>query len=220
MSRLSLLTFLLTAIRLLRQAVPHVLEGIIGPSAAFLAGHAVWGMVGALGLAFAWTGTCLGLRLLIGRRITGLLVIAAISLVLRTLVAVIMNSTKAFFIGPDIVTAGMGLLFLASAFTAKPLVARIAADFLPPSWLHLGDRRALRLCRAGSALWGLEQLLTSVVTGFLVFNVSPTTFVTCHEPVSLAVFALVMGVAFPFFWGDIKALRTPAAQRGDLLWAA
>ncbi|MGI8753128.1 MAG: hypothetical protein ACR2MN_12590 [Acidimicrobiales bacterium] len=55
------------------------------------------------------------------------------------------------------------------------------------------------------------------MTGFLVFNVSSTTFVACHEPISLAVFALVMGIAFPFFWGDIKALRTPAAQRGDLL---
>jgi hypothetical protein len=174
-------------------------------------------MLGALGLAFAWTGTCLGLRLLIGRRVTGLLVIAAISLILRTVVAVALNSTRAFFLGPDIVTAGMGVLFLASAFTAKPLVARIAADFLPSSWVDLGDRRALRLCRAGSALWGSEQLLTAVVTGFLVFHVSPTTFVTCHEPVSLAVFALVMGVALPFFWGDIKALRTPAAQRGDRL---
>ncbi|MGI8753127.1 MAG: hypothetical protein ACR2MN_12585 [Acidimicrobiales bacterium] len=129
-----------------------MLEGIVGPSAAFLAGHAVWGMLGALGLAFAWTGTCLGLRLIVGRRITGLLVIAAISLVLRTVVAVVMNSTRAFFLGPDIVTAGMGLLFLASAFTAKPLVARIAADFLPSSWVDLDDRRALRLCRAGSAL--------------------------------------------------------------------
>ncbi|MDQ6836923.1 MAG: hypothetical protein M3137_00915 [Actinomycetota bacterium] len=207
------MTSLLTAFRFLRQTIPHLLEGVVGPSVAFLAGHAVWGMFGALGLAFAWTGTCLGLRLIIGRRVTGLLIIAGVSLLLRTVVAVVMNSTTAFFIGPDIVTAGMGLMFVASACTSKPLVARIAGDFLPAAWLDLGNRRALRLCRAGSALWGFEQLLTSCVTGFMVFKVSPTTFVTCHEPISIAVFTLVMGIALPFFWGDIKALRGPPGSR-------
>lgn len=210
-----LVSLLLPMGRSLRQVVPQFVEGAVGPSAAFLAGHAFWGMFGALGLAFAWTGTCLGLRLLIGRRrVSALLVIAAVSLVLRTVVAVLMHSTTAFLLGPDIVTGGMGLVFLVSAFVGRPLVARIAGDFVPESWVDLENPRAQRICRAASVLWGVEQLATATVNGFLVFSVSPTTFVTLHEAISLALFVSVMGAAIPFFWGDLKLLRRASAVRG------
>jgi hypothetical protein len=200
------------ALRVTRRALPRVIEGIIGPSAMFLTGHALWGLGGGLVLAFIWTGACLTLRITQHRAASGLLIIAAISLILRTAIALIAHSSTAFFLGPDIVTACMGLIFIASAFTAKPLAARVAGDFVPPSMLDLTDPNAARLCRIASALWGTEQLITSGVTGILVFRFSPTQFVTFHEPISLAVFAIVMAIALPFFRTDIRAIRHTRAN--------
>jgi hypothetical protein len=206
--------FLLPILRVIRQAIPHVIEAIVGPSAAFLAGHAVWGLGGALLLAFIWTGSCLTLRIVRHGAASGLLVIASVSLVLRTIVSVVAHTSTAFFLGPDIVTAGLGLVFVASAFTSKPLLARVAGDFVPAHMLDLRDPRAVRLCRIGSALWGAEQLVTASVNGVLVFRFTPTQFVTLHEPISLGVFVIVMGAALPFLWSDLRVLhaRHPTAS--------
>ena len=206
---------LLAILRVARQAAPRIVEGIVGPSAAFLAGRHAWGLGGGLILAFTWTGGCLTWRISRHRAASGLLVIASVSLVLRTVIALVERSTTAFFLGPDIVTACLGLAFLGSAFTSKPLVARVARDFVPAAMLDPADPRAVRLCRIGSALWGAEQLITSAITAVLVFRLSPTQFVTLHEPISMAVFLIVMGVALPFFWSDVRAVR--AGRSGSRL---
>ncbi len=203
---------LLPVARVVRQGVPHVLEGIIGPSAAFLAGHAMWGLWGALTAASVWTGGCLAVRIARHGRASALLVIASVSLVLRTSVAVVVHSSKAFCLGPDVVTAGLGVVFLVSAFTARPLAARVLGDLLPARMIDLSDPGAARLCRIGSALWGAEQLITAAVSTILVFNFSPTQFVTLHEPISMGVFVIVMGAALPFFWADLRKLRQGAAH--------
>jgi hypothetical protein len=211
------MSYLLPILRVIRQGAPRVIEGIVGPSAAFLTGRAVWGLGGALILAFAWTGGCLAWRIARHGAASGLLIIASVSLVLRTAVAVLFHSSTAFFLGPDIVTAGLGAAFLASAFTSKPLVARVAADFVPPRMLDLSDPRATRLCRVGSALWGAEQIITAAVTCLLVFRFSPTQFVTLHEPISIGVFMIVVGAALPFFSSDLRALRDGRPQ-GPSQW--
>jgi hypothetical protein len=207
---------LLPILRVVRQAVPHIVEAIVGPAAAFLAGHAVWGLGGALLLAFLWTGTCLGLRIIRTGRASALLVIASVSLVLRTIVSVVAHSPRAFFLGPDVVTAGLGLLFLGSAFTAKPLAARVLGDLVPAHMLDLSNPRAARMCRIVSALWGTEQVLTAAVSIVLVFRFSPTQFITLHEPISMGVFAIVMGAALPFFWTDLRHLHRSHPLLGPL----
>jgi hypothetical protein len=199
--------WLLPAARLVRQAVPHVIEAIVGPSAAFLAGHAMWGLSGALILAFVWTGGCLALRTARHRGASGLLMIACVSLVLRTVVSVVAHSSKAFFLGPDVVTAGLGLVFLASAFTSRPLATRVLGELVPAHILDVSHPRAARLCRIASALWGAEQLITATVSVWLVYHFSPTEFVTLHEPISIGVFLRVMGAALPFFWSDVRGVR-------------
>ena len=198
---------LLPVLRVVRHGFPHVIEGIVGPSAAFLAGHAAWGLGGALILAFVWTGSCLGLRIVRHGTPSGLLIIASVSLVLRTSIALVAHSPTAFFLGPDIITAVLGLAFVASAFTSKPLVARVAHDFVPARMLDLADPRAARLCRIASVLWGVEQLTTAAVTAALVFRFSPTKFVALHEPISLGVFVVFMAAALPFVWSDLRLLR-------------
>ncbi|MDQ6617403.1 MAG: hypothetical protein M3083_22315 [Actinomycetota bacterium] len=203
--------------RLLRHAGPHVLEATVGPTACFLAGRALWGVNGALALALGWTGACLARRHVRGRRMSGLLLIGMTTLVLRATVSFGLHSERAYLIAPALVTVVMGIAYVASAFTENPLLGRVLGDLVPPSWVDAGDPRAVRLCRVGSLVWGAEQILSAAVSLAMIVNVSPTTYVMIHGPVSWLICALVIGAVVPFFWPDLRAVWTamrPAAPQG------
>jgi hypothetical protein len=210
-------------LRFLRHAGPHVLEATIGPSVCFLMGRALWGLTGALALAMAWTGTCLGIRALRGRRPSTLLLIGATTLVLRSAVSFATRSASAFFLAPALVTAAMGMVYVASAFTSRPLLTRVVGDLIPPSRINLSDPRMLRICRAASVVWGAEQTISAVVSMILLFNVSTTNYVTMHDLVSWLTLAIVIGAILPFFWSDLKQVpwqRPAEDQAGWMLDAS
>lgn len=210
---------LLAVWRFARHAVPHLLQATIGPAVAFLTGRALWGLNGALALALAWTGTCIGLRALRGKRMSGLLCIGAITLLLRAVVSLAMHSANAFFLAPALVTAVMGAVYMGSAFTEKPLLGRVLGDLVPSSF-DLSDPGLLRISRIGSFVWGAEQTISALVSIVLLMHVSTTRYVTMHEPVSWLIFLIVIGAAVPFFWGDLRAvrlLRRAAAAGGALV---
>ena len=196
----------LAAWRFARHAAPHLLQATVGPSVCFLTGRALWGLNGALALALGWTGSCMALRAFRGKRMSGLLCIGATTLVLRAIVSLAMHSANAFFLAPAVVTAVMGMVYMGSALTRKPLLGRVLGDLVPSSF-DLSDPGLLRISRIGSFVWGAEQTISAVVSIVLLMHVSTTKYVTMHEPVSWLIFLLVIGAAVPFFWGDIGALR-------------
>jgi hypothetical protein len=197
---------------LARQAGPHLLEATLGPTACFLTGRAVWGIDGALALALAWTGGCLALRHLRGRRTSGLLLIGMVTLLLRASVSFALHSERAYLVAPALVTVVLGAVYLGSALTAKPLLGRVVGDLLPRSWADPDDARVTRLCRIGSAVFGGEQIISALVSLAMILHLSTTTYVMVHEPVSWLVFAVVAASVAPFFWPDISAIR---AERRD-----
>jgi hypothetical protein len=189
-----------------RQAGPHLLEATLGPTACFLTGRALWGVTGALALALGWTGACMGIRHLRGRRMSGLLFIGMVTLVLRAGVSLAMHSERAYLIAPALVTIVMGAVYAASAMTAKPLLSVVIGDLIPKSWLDAGDPGTARLCRVGSAVWGVEQIITAVVSLGMILRLPTTTYVMVHELVSWLVCAVVVGAVVPFFWSDVRAV--------------
>jgi uncharacterized membrane protein len=186
-------------------------EGIVGPSVAFLAGRHYFGLLGGIGFAFAWATLCFSIHIARGRRISGLLLIAMITVALRTVAGLIAHSSTAFFIGPDIATAGMGLTFVISALAGRPLIGRVLGDLLPPDWFDPTAPEAARLCRLASLAWGFEQMVASVVTALLLFNLNTTDYVTFHEPISLATFGVVVVAWLPLLLPEIRAVRRHAA---------
>ena len=195
------------ATKLVRHAVPHLLEATVGPTACFLTGRALWGMDGALLLALIWTGACLARRVVQGRRLSGLLLIGMITLLLRTSVSLALHSEQAYLIAPALVTAVMGLVFVASAAMGKPLLGRVIGDLVPARWVDTDDPRTARLCRIGSTIWGAEQILTAGISLALILRVSTSTYLVFHEFVSWGVFAAVAVLAAPLLWPRIRELR-------------
>jgi hypothetical protein len=202
-----LLRLLLPVRALLRHAGPHLLEATVGPTACFLTGRALWGLDGALALALGWTGACMGLRHLRGRRMSGLLVIGMTTLVLRAGVSLALHSERAYLIAPAVVTMVMGAVYLASAVRDTPLLSRVIGDLVPARWVNPDDPRTARLCRIGSAVWGVEQVITAAISLALIMHVPATTYLMMHEFVSWLTFAVVIGAVVPFFWTDIRAVR-------------
>ncbi len=189
----------------IRQGGPPVLEGTVGPSVAFLAGQELGGLVGALALALGWTAICMVARKLMGRHITALLLLGALMLALRSAVAVALHSASAFFVGPVVLTAGLGIAFVVSAFTTKPLANRLAMDLLPSSWKELSHSNP-SVGRLVSALFGCEQVLSAALSVVLLLKMSTTAYVTFHLLVSAALFALSVIVSIPLLRSSLRRL--------------
>ncbi len=191
----------------IRQAGPHILEATLGPTACFLTGRALWGIDGALALALGWTGACVGLRQLRGRRMSGLLLIGMTTLLLRAAVSLAMQSERAYLIAPALVTIVMGIVYIGSAVTSKPLLARVIGDLVPRSWLDADDPHISRLCRIGSVVWGGEQVISAIVSLGMIARLPTATYMVVHEFVSWLICGAVIAAVVPFFWSDVRAVR-------------
>ncbi|MDQ1399049.1 MAG: hypothetical protein QOK20_981 [Acidimicrobiaceae bacterium] len=202
----NLLRLLLPVRGIVRHAGPHLLEATLGPTACFLTGRALWGVNGALALALGWTGACMALRQLRGRRMTGLLIVGMTTLILRAGVSLAMHSERAYLIAPALVTVVMGVVYIASAASTKPLLGRVIGDLVPSSWIDTEDPRTARLCRIGSVVWGGEQIVSAVISLAMILRVSTTTYVMVHELVSWTTCLLVVGAFVPFFWSDLRSI--------------
>ena len=210
----TLLRLLLPVRSLVRHAGPHLLEATLGPTACFLTGRALWGINGALALALGWTGGCLALRHLRGRRASGLLLIGMTTLILRAVVSIGLHSVRAYLIAPALITIVMGSVYLASAVTTTPLLGRVIRDLVPASWVDIGDPRTARLCRIATVVWGGEQIISSVIAIAMISRVSTTTYVMVHPLVSWLVCVAVVGAVVPFFWSDLRRLASARPGRG------
>src|SRR4051812_31000385 len=117
--------------QIVRHALPRVVEATIVPTVVFLVGHAVFGLGGALAGALLWSWGCIAWRHATGRPVGGLLPIGAASLAARSVLAVISGSTYVYFAGPALLTAAVGLGFVATAAGRRPMVTRIVSDVVP-----------------------------------------------------------------------------------------
>ena len=85
----------------------------------------------AIIVALSWSYGAIAWRAVTGRRTSGLLVLTAIVLTGRTVIALVAHSTFFYFLQPIITDGVVAATFLLSLATARPMVARLAGDFYP-----------------------------------------------------------------------------------------
>jgi intracellular septation protein A len=168
-------------------ALPQLLESTIAPAALFYVILSVLDLRGALLATLAWTYLALGRRLLTGRHLPGMLLIASVLLTVRTVAALATGSGFVYFLQPTVGTFLLAAAFLISVPVGKPLAERLAKDFCPldPSLFKRPyvQRFFLRI----SLLWtvvfvtnaalGLWFLLTQSLGNFVLLKTSVTTTV-------------------------------------------
>jgi hypothetical protein len=197
---------------------PYVIEATLIPTALFytllVTTQLRWALVGAL----AWTYSAVFRRLLAGRPIPGLLILATLGISVRTFVYTLSSNSFVYFVQPILRTGLTALLFAGSVAVGRPLIARFAADFCPLA-PDVQDRPAvLRLFKRLSCLWAgvnalaaatsMTLLLTVPLSVFVVTAAVTTWIVTCS--------AVVVTVADSVTTARREGLFTALAPNGTL----
>jgi hypothetical protein len=171
----------------------------------------------ALIAALVWCYGSMAWRLSTKRRTSGLLVLTVIGLTAKSIFALASGSTFFYFLQPAITDAAVAAMFLTSLATARPLVARLAADFFPMSADIASRPRIQRLFWNLTLFWALICVGKSMVTVWLLESLSTDTFVAVKGVFIMATIAVgtLVTVAAAFRVATSEGLlHKPAAHSG------
>jgi hypothetical protein len=158
----------------------------------------------ALVAALVWCYGAMAWRIGTKRPVSGLLMISMIGLTAKTVLAVASGSTFIYFLQPAVTDGIVAVLFLLSLATARPVVARLAADFYPMNADVAGRPAIQKLFWRLTLFWAGLCLAKSIVTVFLLENVSTVTFVEIR---SIFLLAVVIGGAAVTVTAAVKVAK-------------
>ena len=148
----------------------------------------------ALVAALAWCYGAMAWRMVTRRRTSMLLLLTLVGLSVRTAVAFASGSTFLYFLQPVLNNTVVALLFLLSLATARPVVARVAADFYPMTEDIARRPRVERLFWRLTLMWALVALCKATVTFWLLQSQSVTAFVLYKDTFMLTTTVLAVTV--------------------------
>jgi intracellular septation protein A len=197
-----------------RHAVPHLVEATLVPAALFLLVLHLGGLTLAALVAVAWGYVALGRRVVRRQRVPAMLILSSVGLTVRTIVVIINGSAFLYFLQPVIVAAVIGLIFLLSALTPRPLVHRLAGDFcpLPPG---VAERIGVRRLFLGLTLfWALVNLGNAAFTFWLLVSQSTAVFVAIRGVTGTVVTATGVAITVAWSWrvARLEGLRGPTRR--------
>ncbi len=194
-----------------RRGLPGVLEASLVPSAIFLVVTALFGTATAMIAVLVWGYSTILRRVLRGRRVPSVLVLAMFGLTTKTLLGILSGSTFAYFLQPVATTIAIGAVFMASVLVGRPLIARIAHDFCPITPEVASRPAVVRFFAGLTVLWAVAQLVSAGATLSMLMTLPTTLFVVLKPAASLLISATA--VTITVCW----ALRT--ARREELVFA-
>jgi intracellular septation protein A len=190
---------------MLRHAGPNVLEAKVLPLAIFLAALEASGHTGAVLAALVWTLVVLCYRVVSRQRVSGLIVLSACSLIVRTFLALATGSMAVYFLQPILTTVIVGLAILISVPLGRPLVERLAYDFCPLDAETAAHPSVKRFFTCFSLMWAAASFANAGVTVWLLETQSTATFVTVKSVLGPALTALAVAAAF--LWMRAELVR-------------
>jgi hypothetical protein len=131
----------------------------------------------AVVVALGWSYGAIGWRWATKRRRSGLLALTVSVMTVRTIIVLATGDTFVYFFQPVVTDVAVGTVFLLSLATARPVVARLAADFYPMD-LDLAVRPRIRqLFWRLTLLWALFCLVKGALSFWLLESQSTVNFV-------------------------------------------
>lgn len=161
----------------LRRVGANLLVACAIPAVVFYALFVALGIWPAIIGALCWSYGAIAFRAATGRRPSGMLLLTTAVLTVRTVVALLVQSTFVYFLQPIVTDLVIGSVFLISLLTARPVVARLAGDFYPLT-AELAERASMRqLFRRLTLLWALTCLVKALLVFWLLVSQPLSTFV-------------------------------------------
>jgi hypothetical protein len=191
----------------LRRGLPSLIEATIIPTVLFLAAGAVWGPGVAMATVLVWGFGAVARRLFLRRRVPALLGLATVGLTVRTVVGLTSGSTFAYFLQPVATTVALAAVFAGSVLVGRPVIARLAHDFVPLG-PEIADRPAVAQLFAGlTLLWAGVHVLNAATTFGLLVALPVPMFVALKSVASAVI--TVPAIALTI----VLALRTARSER-------
>ena len=188
-----------------RRSLPHLVEATIVPAVLFAVVVATVGPGAAMAVALAWAYVAVLRRVVAGRTVPSILVLATLGLTIRTVVGLASGSTFAYFVQPVATTVALTAVFLGSVLIGKPVIARLAHDFCPISPEVAGRPGVLRLFAGLTVLWAGVHLLTAATTLSMLVSMPVATFVAVKTVVCFAITVTAVAVTI---WCALRTART------------
>lgn len=192
-----------------RHALPSVVEGTLIPLATFYVGLQLLGPTGAILAALVWAYGALAFRLGTRRKVSGLLLISALAITVRSAISLATGSVFIYFLQPTVGTVAVACAFLLSVRTSQPLAERLAHDLvpLPEAWLGHGWLR--RFFERVTLLWAFTFLANAVVSLYFLLTESIGIFLLARTVTSATFTVAAIAVSVTLF---LRVARTNGAR--------
>jgi len=177
-----------------RRAAPRLVEASLIPTALFYCCLVFVGLGAAYAAALCWLYAAVAARLLRGRPVPPMVVLAAIGITVRTMIAVASGSSFFYFAQPVLGSVVMGTVFLGSIFIGRPMVERLALEFWAITPEQMARPAVLRLLRGLTFLWAAVNILTAAATLTLLLWLPLATYVAVKPLVGWAIIGVGIAV--------------------------
>ncbi|MBO0729773.1 MAG: hypothetical protein J2P57_10975 [Acidimicrobiaceae bacterium] len=168
-------------VRLVRGALPAITVATIVPLALFYGLTAAVSMKAGIIGSLTWAYLVLARQLIGSRRVSGLLMITALTLTVRCVTWAVHQSAFTFFAVPVGETVGMGALFIVTLVLGRPLLVSLAHDFVPAIGERLSHVNYRRLVRHLSCLWGAVYIGSAATSAVLLTTQNIHWFLLLHQ---------------------------------------
>src|SRR4051812_17273225 len=167
-------------------ALPAMIESSFIPLGLFYVAMWAAGLWVALIVALLWSYGALIRRLVTRSHIPGLLLIGAVGLTARTVLAFLTGSVLIYFLQPVLTTIGIAGVFLISVPAGRPLAERLAKDFCPFPDGMLSRPPVRRFFARITLLWAFVQLTNAALTVWLLLTRSVASYLFLKTVTSFA----------------------------------
>ncbi|CAN5539417.1 hypothetical protein BH11ACT8_BH11ACT8_07590 [soil metagenome] len=188
----------------LRRLAVSLSVAVVVPALLFYAVFVSLGLTSAILAALGWSYGAIAWRRLTHRPTSGLLVLTATVLTIRTVFTLSTGNTFVYFLQPVVSDGVVAVVFLLSLATARPLVSRLAADFYPMSEHTASHPRVRCLFWRLTLMWGGVCLLKGLVGYWLLESLSVSSFVLVKSSAMIAMTACAVVVTV---WASARAMR-------------
>jgi uncharacterized membrane protein len=179
-----------------RQAGRTVLVASVLPMAAFYLALKLFGLHVAIGVTLFWYLADVAQRVARRRRVVGAVLLGAGLMTLRAAVAFWTGSAFLFFLQPVAGTVATGTAFALTALAGRPLIERLAHDFVPVPEELAHRLRAKRFFDYTSLVWALVYGLNAVGTVWLLSYSSLGSFLVLKTVLSPVLTGAAIAVTY------------------------
>lgn len=198
-------------------AIPHVVEATLVPLAIFYLCLWHWGSHVAIWAALAWSSCALIRRVVLRKPVPGLLLIGWLGLAARTAIAAASGSIFVYFLQPSLATGVVGAAFLLSIPAGRPLVQRLARDFVPFPEGYIRRPAMRRVFVQLTVIWALVNLLNATGALLLLISEPVATYVVAKTGLTAVVTG--SGILLSSWWFRRVVKRHPFVPATPLVLA-